>query len=109
MAVPKKIDLFATVKKLINSGDIKTFTEIFDNIPYTRVAKAIGFHNDRMKDLITPTGMIHWNLADLIILSGKFDIDVKQMLDLIYATYAEHRIKIKLPKRKTIRPAKPKN
>src|SRR5689334_7405698 len=93
----KKIDLFATVKKLINYGDIKTFTEIFDHIPYTRVAKAIGFNNDRMKDLITPAGMIHWNLADLIILAGKFDIEVKQMFDLVYATYNEHRVKIKLP------------
>jgi len=61
---------YLSLKYLIKKGDITTFKEIFDHIPYTVVAHDLHTNNNRMKKMIANPGLFHlgevYQMAELI-------------------------------------------
>ncbi|HJU45209.1 MAG TPA: hypothetical protein VJ647_00435 [Chitinophagaceae bacterium] len=73
---------YLTVKRLIESGYIHYFSEIFDNIPPSVVARDMGFNYNRLAKLITRVD--GWLLKDIYELSSMFGIEDMTMITLIH-------------------------
>lgn len=63
------------IRPLIRSGDITSFSQIFDHIPHTVLAKELGIGNTRMKTLITNPRKIEigllWKMAKMFKVGDK--------------------------------------
>lgn len=61
---------------LIEEGYIKTWADIFDDIPRSTVAAHLGINNNKMKDLVNdPSGLTLERLAQLsIFLKVKYSV-----------------------------------
>jgi len=73
---------YSTVKKLIQTGDIKLLREIFDKetITKTTVRKDLGIHNQRFNKLLDhPNKFV---LDDLFRLAELLELDEKSVVDL---------------------------
>jgi hypothetical protein len=71
-----------TVKILIETKNVSEFKEIFEHIPKTTVAEALGIHFNRFNKMLDNVNDIKIN--DLFLLSNYLDIDGKVMFELIY-------------------------
>jgi hypothetical protein len=79
--MPKDVR-YNTVKKLIQTGDIKLFRDIFDKetIAKTTVRKDLGIHNQRFNKLLDhPNKFV---LDDLFRLAELLELDEKSVVDL---------------------------
>lgn len=85
---------YLTVQKLMQAGHIKYFEDIFLHISRTRVAKDIGFNNDRMKNLIF-NEVEGWVVRDLYRLAQLFEVEEASMLQLVNEQYLRDRKKKK--------------
>jgi hypothetical protein len=73
---------YSTIKVLIQSGHIKTFSAIFDFIPKTVVYRDLGVNFNRFsRAIIDPA---RFTLAELRTLAEFFDVDTKKMIELAY-------------------------
>jgi hypothetical protein len=80
---------YSTVKVLIETGNIKSFREIFDHIPKSVVYSDLGMNYTRFAKLIDNPAL--FTLLELITLSGFFGIDPKLMIDLAYGQFLENK------------------
>lgn len=74
---------YNALKSYIESGAIKSFTEIFDIIPKSTIVKDSGINYVRLTNKI-----IHpdkFTVKDIIIISQLIDVDSRKLYDLIAA------------------------
>lgn len=71
---------YNTIKGLLKAGAIKQFTDIFNWIPPTVVAKDFGTNNNRMKKMVADPSL--WQLAEIYQLAEWIGCD-KKMLALM--------------------------
>jgi hypothetical protein len=76
---------YSTVKVLIETGNIKSFREIFDHIPKSVVYSDLGMNYTRFAKLIDSPAL--FTLQELITLAGFFGIDSRKMIDLAYTQH----------------------
>jgi hypothetical protein len=76
---------YSTVKVLIETGNIKSFREIFDHIPKSVVYSDLGMNYTRFAKLIESPTL--FTLQELITLAGFFTLDPKLMIDLAYTQH----------------------
>ncbi len=69
---------FDTIKSLLRSGEIKKFTEIFEWIPHSTIAKEFRTNNNRMKKLTENPAM--WKLEEIYKLADLIGYDAKKLL-----------------------------
>ncbi len=85
---------YNTVGKLIRSGEIKTFDEILDTIPKTRLAIDLGINPERFNRLIASTDL--FVVKDLFKLADLLEVDTLAILVLINNQHlADKKIKRK--------------
>lgn len=77
--VPKN---FATIKRLIETGGITRFGEIFDHIKPTPVYRAMGMNYRRFKRIQDKPPL--YELGELLQLAKVFKVDEKVLIDLAY-------------------------
>ena len=70
-----------TVKILIETNNITTFAEIFDHMPRTTLADALGIHFNRMSRMIDSVSDIKVN--DIYLFSGYFEVEATTIFRLI--------------------------
>jgi hypothetical protein len=68
---------YDTINKLLKSGEIKKFTDIFTWIPYTIVAKDFGTNNNRMKKMKADPSL--WQLQEIYKLAELIGYDKKKL------------------------------
>jgi hypothetical protein len=68
---------YDTINKLLKSGEIKKFTDIFTWIPYTIVAKDFGTNNNRMKKMKDDASL--WQLGEIYTLAELIGYDKKKL------------------------------
>lgn len=86
---------YNTVKNLISGNYIKTFSEIFDTVPKSVVAKDLGFNNERISGLITDVD--RFIVKDLFKLAALIEVEEIEIMKLICN---QHAIEKKLKKKK---------
>jgi hypothetical protein len=74
-----------TVKLLVDNGEIQSFWQIYETIPKSNVAKALGIHFSRMQTMIRYVNRIR--VQDIFLLSRYFDMDSDTMWQLIKNQY----------------------
>jgi energy-converting hydrogenase A subunit M len=74
---------YSTVKKLISARLLKSFSEIFDTIPKTVVAKDLGLEIVRFSGMIKDVRKFRVDV--LCRLADQIGVDEKEIFDLIYA------------------------
>lgn len=77
---------YDTIKGLLKAGAIKQFTDIFNWIPPTVVAKDFGTNNNRMKKMAADPSL--WQLAEIYKLAEWIGCD-KKMLALMAVEQVE--------------------
>lgn len=80
---------YQTVKHLISSGYIKTFTEIFDTIPKSVVYKDLGMNSVRFNTLLR--NVDKFMLKDLFRIAALIEIEERVMLELILGDHETQR------------------
>jgi hypothetical protein len=83
---------FKTVKLLIESNNITNFSDIFEHIPKTVIAKHLGTNYNRLSKLVDNVDL--FSLRDLFRLARFFEVDDKVMLDLAFTQYSEKKAKL---------------
>lgn len=78
----------------MQAGHILYFEDIFQHISRTRVAKDIGFNNDRMKNLIFYE-VDGWVIRDLNRLAELFEVEEVVMVKLVMDQYLRDKKKKK--------------
>lgn len=73
-------DRYNTIQGLLKVGHIKKFTEIFNHIPHTVVAKDFGTNNNRMKSMIADPAM--WTLNELYKLADLIGYNRKKLAEM---------------------------
>ena len=76
---------YATVKKLISGGYIKTFNEVLDTIPKTALALDMKIGPARFNKLIDNPES--FTLKDIFKIASLIEVDDKIIIDLIYNQY----------------------
>jgi 5,10-methylene-tetrahydrofolate dehydrogenase/methenyl tetrahydrofolate cyclohydrolase len=80
---------YLTVKRLVEGGYIQFFSEIFDNIPPSVVARDLGFNYNRLGKLISKVE--GWALKDIYELSVMFGIDEMTMITLMHNQHLQDK------------------
>lgn len=81
---------YQTIRGLLLAGEIKTFTEIFEWIPHTVLAKEYGTNNARMKKMVADPSL--WQLAEIYKLAELIGYD-KKKLALMAVEEVERKMK----------------
>jgi hypothetical protein len=71
---------YDTIQGLLKLGAIKKFTEIFNYIPYSVVAKDLGTNNPRMKKMTVDPAL--WTLGELWYLADLIGYNRKKLAEL---------------------------
>ncbi len=74
---------YRKIKVLIESGHIKTFSEIFENIPKTVVYKDLCVNFKRFSKAIECPSL--FEVRELMALAQMFGIDEKELIDFAWA------------------------
>ncbi len=74
---------YKTVKKLLVTGQIEAFRDIFDIIPKSIVARDMGMNNTRFTRLIT--NVDYFSLDEIVSMASFIEVDGKIIVDLIWA------------------------
>lgn len=69
---------YQTIHGLLKAGTITTFTEIFEWIPYTVLARDFGTNNNRMKKMVADPSL--WTLGEIYRLADLIGYDKKKLL-----------------------------
>jgi plasmid maintenance system antidote protein VapI len=80
---------YAIAKKLILSGDVKTFRELIDVVPKTAIAKDLGMHLQTFSKMLAQPQLFTFKVAYRI--ASLLDVDEKTVLDLIHAEHLLHK------------------
>ena len=88
----KRDHRYDLIKPMIASGNIVAFNDIFKYIPKTIVAKDLGKKVDRFNILMTHVEQ--FSLDDLFILAGFFDMENREMLNLVMNDYERSKQEI---------------
>ena len=72
---------YNALKSYIESGGIKSFTEIFDIIPRSTIIKDSGINYTRLTNKITHPDK--FTVKDILIISKLIGIDSRKLYDLI--------------------------
>jgi hypothetical protein len=80
---------YNTVGKLIRANEIKTFDEILDTIPKTRLALDLGINPERMNRLLANVEL--FVIKDLFALAELLEVDTISILHLVNNQYAQDR------------------
>lgn len=72
---------YNALKSYIDSGAIKSFTEIFDIIPKTVIVKDSGINYVRLTNKITNPEK--FTVKDIVLISQLIGIDSRKLYDLI--------------------------
>lgn len=80
---------YALVKRLIDGGFMKSFRDIFEIIPKTRVATDLGMNNKRFSRLMHHTD--EFVLVDIFRMARLFDVQEDSMLKMIIDQYRDDR------------------
>jgi hypothetical protein len=81
MAKEVKDTRYLAAKSYIESGNIKSFTEIFDIIPKSVLVRDSGINFVRLRNKITHPDK--FTVKDIQVLSQLIDIDSRRLYDLI--------------------------
>ena len=86
---------YSTLKRLIQTGDIKTLADIFDKeiITKTQVRKDLGIHNQRFNKLLSHPNK--FMLDDLIRFAELIELDAKSVVDLALNQWERDKKEIK--------------
>lgn len=82
---------YKTVKLLIESQAIGLFSEIFDHIPVTTIAKFLGTNHPSLTKYINDPRLLQ--VGKVLQLAGYFEVDERLMLDLVHKQIVENRNK----------------
>lgn len=82
---------YQTVKHLISSGYIKSFTEIFDTLPKSLVYKDLGMNSVRFNNLLR--NVDRFVLKDLFKIAALIEIEEHVLLELILHDYYSQKKK----------------
>ncbi|HET6253901.1 MAG TPA: hypothetical protein VFE32_07495 [Puia sp.] len=85
---------YITVKNLITAGYIKSFSEIFDTIPKTVVARDLGMNNDRFTKLMNDVTL--FRIGELYRLARFLEIDGMVLINLVVEQLNEKKDKKKV-------------
>ncbi len=80
---------YTTVKKLLVTGQIEAFRNIFDIVPKSIVARDLGMNNTRFTRLITNVN--HFTMDEMINIASFIEVDGKIIIDLIWDQYLVDR------------------
>ncbi len=80
---------YTTIKNLISGGYIKSFQEIFDNIPKSVIYKDLGMNSVRFNGLLD--NVDKFVIKDLFHIAALIEVDEKIILDLIYNQYRQNK------------------
>ena len=72
---------YNTVGKLIRANELRTFDEILDTIPKTRLAIDLGINPERMNRLLDDIGL--FVMKDLFALAELLEVETIAVLHLI--------------------------
>lgn len=81
MAKKVKDKRYNALKQWINSGEVKTFLDIFDIIPKTQVAKDSGIHYNRLNVKIN--NPVKFTVKDIVTLAELLEVDDRKLYELI--------------------------
>lgn len=84
---------YKTVKLLIESGGITLFSEIFDHIPVTTMAKFLGSNHARMTVYRDDPNLL--TFGKVLLLASYFEVEEAKMLELTHKQIQENRKKRK--------------
>lgn len=82
---------YATVKILMDTGNLTSLLEIFDTLPKTVVAKDFGTNYTRFDRLIRNPD--DFKLKELYTLARLFEIDEMKMISLVHSQYISKKKK----------------
>jgi hypothetical protein len=85
---------YGTVKKLIESGYIDSFSGILETIPKTNVARDLGMHHQTFDKLLKSPD--RFAFKDAIRIASLIEVEDMKIINLIYNQYVID----KKPKRK---------
>src|ERR1700722_14549092 len=88
----KRDHRYDLIKPMVETGKIMFFNDIFKYIPKTIVAKDLGKKVDRFNILMTHVEQ--FSLDDLFILAGFFDMENREMLNLVMNDYERSKQEI---------------
>lgn len=71
---------YDTIQGLLKLGAIKQFTDIFNHIPYTAVARDFGTNNQRMKKMIADPSL--WTLGEIWQLADWIGFNRKKLMEM---------------------------
>ena len=80
---------YDTVKFLLEGGRIKTFMQIFEHIPKSVVANNLGTNYNRLAKMLDQVDL--FTLKEIFQLGSLFDINEKEMLDLVYQQHVANK------------------
>lgn len=86
----KKVHKYGDIKPLFTSGKIRTFSDIFEEIPKTVIAEYLGIEKSRFNELIDFPGDL--KVKHLIRLSDRFDLTLINVLSLIVPQLSDETI-----------------
>lgn len=74
---------YKIVQKLIRSGDVKLLTDIFEVIPVTTVAVALGSNWDQLTKRINQPGI--FRMSEIMAMAAYFEVDERIMLEIVFS------------------------
>jgi len=80
---------YQVAKKLVQAGQIKVYSGLFDVIPRKPLSRAIGTTPERMAKLIDNPEL--FMLRDIYNTAHLIDVDEKLVIDLVHAEYLSKR------------------
>jgi hypothetical protein len=86
----KKVQRDGDIKPLFTSGKIRTFSDIFEEIPKTVIAEYLGIEKSRFNELIDFPG--DFKVKHLIRLADRFDLTLLNILSLIVSNLPDETI-----------------
>lgn len=84
---------YKTVKLLIERGGISLFSEIFDHIPVTTIAKFLGSNHVRLTAYIDDPKLLTFD--KVLSLAEYFEVTEEKMIELTHKQIIENRKKKK--------------
>ena len=85
---------YTTVKNLITAGYVKSFSDIFDTIPKSVVARDLGMNNARFTKLMND--VTSFKIGELYRLARFLEVDGLIVINLVVKDLAEKKDKKKV-------------
>lgn len=80
---------YSIAKKLILSGNLKTFQELIDVVPKTTVSKDLGMHQQTFSKMLARPELFTFQIAYRI--AALLEVDEKEVLNIIHAQHLQNK------------------